>query len=249
MTKKRLTVIGSVILSALSVLTFAVCTPISVWATGDVLVSETIFPTLWDLFQALIFFLIYWNAIAFTVLLALRFGLKGTLPFLGCYSGAALIRYLGSLAVGSLMTVGATEREVFLENLGYSGMDILLDLLQFAIIVLIVYLMLLRESTAKMQKNLLPVQSFFRRLNRLHGTVLAAVSIPSVFRLIGRIRYDVFFGAPQGFADLFWMALYYLDDICSVAVGYLAVVFLLSKLSQFKKENNCETISISGDSI
>ena len=247
MTKKRLTAIGCAVLSALSVLTVGLCTPISVWAAGDVLVAETLFPTVWDLFQSLVAFLIYWSAIAFTVLLALRFGLRGTIPFLGCYAGTALIRYFGSLAVGSLLTVDATERDVFLENLWYCGVDILLDLLQFAVIVLVIYILLFRKSTVKTREDLLPIQTYFHRLTRLHGTVLAAVAIPSVFRLIGRIRYDIFFGAPQGIADLLWILFYYIADIGSVAIGYAVVVFLLSKVSRSQKENSYETSTLSSD--
>ena len=241
MTKKKLTLIGSVILLALSVFFFAVCTPISVWASSDILIAETVFPTIWDIFQTLIQFLIFWIAIAFFLLLSLSFGMKGTRLFVGWYALSAAIRYIGSLAVGNLMTSEMADAGRFLENLGYSGLDILFDCLQFGAIILAIYTVLLRKSTAKSENITLFPQTFIRDPNRMHGAVLLAVAIPSLIRLLGRIRYDFFFGAPQNIADLLWMIFFYLADIASIAIGYCIVMFIIIKIHSRIRENDDES--------
>lgn len=238
MTQKRLTLLGGGLVFGLSLFYCAVCTPISVLANTDILIAETLFPTLWDLFQALISFSIYWIAIAFLILLS-HFRTKGTLPFFGCYGLAALIRYFGSLLVGSLMKEEISDSDVFIENLILCGLDILLDLVQIALIFLLIYLLLLRKSTAKSRESLFGNLNWLHTPNRLNGTVLAAVALPSCLRLISRIIYDIDWGKAENTADLLWIIFFYLADVISIVCGYFAVVFLLRKLQiPTKKEED-----------
>ena len=239
MTKKRLTFWGGGLILGLSVFYCAVCSPVSVWANGDILIAETVFPTVWDLFQTLIAFSIYWIAIAFLILLSHGFDLRGTMPFFGCYCLAALIRYFGSLLIGTLMMNQFSDREVFFENLAYSGLDILLDLVQFAVIFLLIYLLFLRKSTAKMRAVLFETPDWFKHPNRLSGTVLSTIAVPSLVRLFSRIVYDISWGSAESTVDLFWMIFFYATDIISIVCGYFAVVFLLriQKIPQKKEED------------
>lgn len=249
MTKQRFTFLGAGLICGLSLFYCLVCTPISILASGDVLIAETLFPTVWDLFQTLISFLIYWIAIAFLIRFSHAFGAKGSLPLFGFYGLAALIRYLGSLLVGSLMTNEISDKEIFLENLLYSGLDILLDFVQITLIFLLVSFLLLRESTAKSRNNLFEKLNWLHSLNRLNGTVLAAVAVPSSFRLISRIIYDIDWGKAENTADLLWMIFFYLADVITIVCGYFAVVFLIRKLQIAPIKEKDPLSDLSSDNI
>ena len=239
MIQKRLTLLGGGLILGLSLFYCAVCTPISVWTNTDVLIKETMFPTIWDLFQTLISFAIYWITITFLILFCHHFDAKGNMPFFGCYGLATLIRYFGSLMIGSLMTKEISDGEIFLENLIYCGLDILLDFVQIAIIVLLIYWLLLRKSTAKSRGILFEDLDWFHSPNRLNVTVLATVAIPSLIRLFSRIIYDVNFGKVKNTIDLLWMIFFYFADVISIVCGYFAVVFLIRKLQiPTKKEED-----------
>ncbi len=216
----------------LSILFFAVCTPISIWASGDVLIAESIFPTVWDLFQSFVQFLVYWVVTVFLSLLMIRTAsVRSCLPLLGWYAATAVLRIGGSLILGSFITADGFGSDAFSDNVWYALLDLLLDFILVGLVLLTLYLLIFRKSTVKSDDFHLPPNSFFKQPTRLHVAVAAAVAIPSVIRLIGRIRYDIDFGAPQNTADLLWMVFYYLADLISVLIGYLTVLLLLKKLS------------------
>ena len=234
---KRPLLCGGWILLGIALFFCTVCTPVRILAMSDIQISETAFPTVWDLFQTLVQYVFYWVAIAFLILLFLERGIVRSLPLLAYYLGASVIRSVGGAVVGELMVGDGIGSDLFWENMSYGFLDCLLDLLIFGTIVLIVFLLLLSKSTAKNATFEYPPAGFFAPFDRLKVAVLVAVAFPSASQVIGRIRYDILFGAPQNSVDLLQMILFYLSDLLFFCLGYLFVLLLLRlTLSQKEKE-------------
>lgn len=66
-------------------------------------------------------------------------------------------------------------------------------------------------------------------------SMLFCAAVPSVLQLIGRLIYDLGVGAPTGKTDLIVMISYYLADLASVAIGYLAILLLTERLTDSKE--------------
>ena len=65
--------------------------------------------------------------------------------------------------------------------------------------------------------------------------MLFCAAVPSVLQLIGRLIYDLGVGAPTGKNDLIVMISYYLADLASIAIGYLAILLLTDRLTEHKE--------------
>lgn len=229
--EKKALLIGGIALLAVAVFFCAVCTPVSVWADSDIQISESIFPTVWDLFQLLLLYLFYWIAVASLTALLVRQGIVYSLRLLLFYIPASLIRSVGGTTVGEWASGDGFDGSQFLENIGFACLDCLLDLLLLFLAGMVVSLLLLRKSTVKSREEWLPPSAWFRGATRLNGAVLLAVAIPSAFQLFGRIRYDVSFGAPQNTTDLLQMIFFYLSDLFSVLLGYLFAIWFLHRIT------------------
>ena len=229
--EKKALLIGGIALLAVAVFFCAVCTPISVWADSDIQISESIFPTVWDLFQLLLLYLFYWVAVASLIVLLVRQGIVRSLRLLFFYLPASLIRSVGGTIVGEWASGEGFDGDQFFENVGFACLDCLLDLLLLFLAGTVVSLLLLLKSTAKSREEWLPPSAWFRGATRLNGAVLLAVIIPSALQLLGRIRYDISFGAPQNTTDLLQMIFFYLSDLFSVLLGYLFVIWFLRRVT------------------
>ena len=226
---------GGGILLGISAFLAAVGTPVSVWAASDISVAETLFPTVWDLAHSLLQFLFIWVMVAFLSVSLIQNGMRGISPLCFWFAGASAVRCIGSLIVGSLITSDAFNADPFLENLLYGALDMLFDFLLFAAVAVAVYLLILRKSTVKNRNLLLPPASLTRPFTALHGTVLLSVALLSLVRLVGRIRYDVFFGTPQNTSDLLWMVFFYAADLATVAIGYFLVLVFIRRICNREK--------------
>ena len=72
--------------------------------------------------------------------------------------------------------------------------------------------------------------------NPMHRIMLSAGVMLSIIRILSRIRYDIFYGAPTSTAEIITMVVYYLFDIF-VCIGFYAISwFVLSKMHEMNKK-------------
>lgn len=227
--KKRKTErFGGICLLSLALFYALICTPVYILSSTDIAIMKTAFPLIWDFVQDAIQFLYYWTAFAFVFYLAVQFSLKHTKGVLAAYALCSVGRYFISLAVGYLMLAGTSGWSSLGADLLYMVFDILGDWLQMAVSVLMIYLILIRKREALGNMRF---DSPLKLSNTFLRCILFIAFVPSVMRILSRIRYDLFFGAPQlGTLDLFWMIFYYCGDVLSGVIGYLVLYLLISQL-------------------
>ena len=247
--KKRTVRIGLWLLIGIAAFYSIVCTAVYHWAQSDILVADSVFPSIWDMVQQIVQIAFYWIAFAFFIFLSAQHTVKGTIAFLWGYAACVCGRYFLSWAVGSLMVMEPFEIGTFLEDILYLFVDIVVDLAQMGIVVLL-YFKLVEphrengEIKIPLDRKMLDFKDPFLRC------LLFSAMIPGVLRIVARIRYDIFFGAAQDFIDLLWMIFYYASDVASIFVGYLVIYLIASHLTLKEKErllNGKETVS--GDSV
>lgn len=193
----------------------AVCTPVYQWTSTDIAVSD-IFILIWDLLQALIRFAFFWITASF-VLVSVKQQKNRIAVFL-IPAGASLLLHFGSLGVGLLML---PEFENIGADLLDAGISVALDIGQFLLYRLFAFLTVERKPS-----EALPVSA-----------MISCAAVPSLLEIASRIRYDVAVGAPTGKSDLIVMILYYVIELASIVIGYLAIL-LITDLLQNRKEQN-----------
>jgi len=115
---------------------------------------------------------------------------------------------------------------------------LLLEILRMAITVgLAVYLARKYKYTDPREREpLFPFKKLVTLSNPVQATVFFSAFMISLARIISRIRYDIFYGAPQSFAEAMVMIGYYLLDIAIGFIGYFAIVFIILTLEKHGRE-------------
>lgn len=202
-----------ILLFAIALFYAAVCTPIYQWSSADIAVSE-IFTTVWDFVQSLTRFAFFWLSAAFLLTSVKQYGTARAILWL--IGGAILLFHIGSLVAGLVMmhdldTIGAD-----LLSLAFS---ILLDLCQIALFRLIAYRTLEKRPT-----QTIPLRALW----------LCAI-LPTAVAVLGRLVFDLAYGAPTGKTDLIVMITYYLIDLANAPIGTLTLLLLTDRLSEQKE--------------
>lgn len=190
----------------------AVCTPVSVWIANDIGVSD-VFRLIWDFLLDVVLFTFYWIAASFVLGSVRKFGRAKTVLLLA--GGASLFLNFGSLAVGLLMT----DFDIIEMDILYATLAVLGDVAQFMLFRLFAYLTMERRIT-----NRIPTR-----------TILFCSVVPSLIQLLGRLTSDLNIGIPTQKDDLIAMIIYYLTDLASIAIGYLAILLLTDRLTDSKE--------------
>lgn len=245
--KQRLQRFQNILLFSLASFYALICTPVYILSVTNILISDSVFPVLWDFVQDITQLLYYWVAFSFVIYITSKYSFaeckKTALVYAGCSAG----RYLVSLLVGYLL-LGATDGwDSIGSDLIYMAVDILVDWLQMAVVLLVVYLFLARTRTP----GVLDFRSMIAFEHPVLRCTLVVAFVPAFFRILARIRYDIFFGAPQvGTGDLFWMIFYYCSDVLSGVVGYLCLFLILSQINlNVEEEKQRELSTISSDTL
>lgn len=219
-----------------------VCTSVYILTATDVTVSDTIFPTVWDAFQNLLTFAFYWGSFSMLLCFLLRFGPSGTLQIVCGYVASAFLRSILSVLVGSILL---QNWDNFTEDLIYAVLDGVFDLLFLGIVFLIGYLLAWKGKTKQDLQGFIPFKKLFAFSNPFLFVIFLSGSIPSVYRLISRIIYDVNFGPAQNLVDLLWMIFFYLCDLAGILVGYFVMFLLIDfliKTEERKRDNHVPTL-------
>lgn len=219
----------------------AVCTPVYQWSVSDVVIADTAFPAIWDAVQWIVLYLFYWVAFAFAIYLATRYTLKRCISYFICYAVCVVVRYIATLGIASFMMPGDAGDGSVWTNILEMLLIILLDYVQMALVALFIYLFLERKRTSDSTKWL-----FFPKLfglsNPILRCILLAVSVSAVFKLLSRVRYDVFYGGAQNLFDFLFIIFSYVMDVVSILIGYMVVFLLISRLNLKDEEARAHVV-------
>ena len=242
--KKRLLMRFSIWIFSAALLYSAVCMPIFIWAQSDIILSEGIFLTIWQMVSTVVNCIYYWIAFAYMLYFVSRFTVANCKSFFAIFIASSFALYAVSLLSSGLL-VGFED--FTLNDVWDILMYVAFDAIQMAIVTLIAWALLrhlqarsVRAYLFELTKNpkatltmpqWLPFDRLFDRKNELMRASLFAAIIPAAGRLLSRLYYDIFFfGAPVGVADTVWMIFYYLADIALFVIGYLFIVLWLNRL-------------------
>lgn len=224
--KRRLLRSYALWLVLLSVFYALICTPLSLFLTSDVLLADTVLPMLMDGVMWVCNYLFYWISFAFLLYAFCKFGFHGTVGIAVIFGACTFFRYTANLLAGFCMIGFPTSGEFWNLYFPYLMLDILMDLVQLSIVYLILWCCAKdREPLAKG----LPIAGLFAKGNRPAFVAALFAIPPAALQLIGRVIYDINFGAPAHIVDLGWMIFGYASDLVGFAAGYCVIVLLLNQ--------------------
>ena len=244
--RKRVQKIGMWLLIGIASFYAIVCTAVSRWASSDVLIADTVFPSIWDMIQRTVMISFYWVAFSFWCYLSARYTMRKSASFLIVYLACVVVRYFLSWLIGALMLLEPFEWSVFFEDLLYTVLDILFDLMQMGLVILLFYLFVARKKTS--QKIEIQIGKAFAFSNPFLRCLLFSAMIPAVIRILSRIRYDIFYGAPQDIFDLLFMIFYYVSDVLFALIGYLVIYLIVSHL-KLREEERANDANLQGSDL
>lgn len=241
----------SVFIFALALFYAAVCTPLYLFFSSNILFDGSVLPLLWDVLMGACNYLFYWGSFTFLLFLGARFSLKHCKSFFMIYAGAVFFRYIANLLAGYIV-MGIPSMSGFLSDLPYLLFDIVMDLALMALAALVLHLIVDKaplwvDADGDMMQSDAPKRSrislwsnskgLYEKSNALHRTAVWYGLIPAAVQMISRIIYDISYGAPTDALDMTWMIVYYVSDILCALIGYFVILLLLNNLlSRFYKE-------------
>lgn len=227
--KSRLESRYAVILLILIFLGAVVLTPIGNLVNSDISFRETVLPLLIDFFSILVSYLFFWVSFATVLYVIYRYRLSACRTVLVYYVGAVVIRYLANLLAGCIVL----GWEGIGDEIPYLLINILMDSLQMALVLLIAYRLLERPRRFLRRGNENPDFLPYRGImdwkeNRLLRAAAYSVLIPFVIQLGSRVIYDISLGAAQSSVDLIWQIIAYASDVVYLFVGYLLLILFIN---------------------
>ena len=224
---------GAILLIALSVFYMVVCTPVYLISSTNVLISETIFPQIWDLFQNLLLFLNFWIVAAWLAVICIKDGFSRIWPLCGWFVLASAIRYFGSVSISTRIMQSTDLAGDYIGAL----QDSLSEWIPLAFLVGIVCFFSGRKKSRDLQSQL-PPEKIFPLNTFVKAVLFGLASVPSLIHLLTRVVFDLssIGGAPKQRADLIGMILFYLADLLCWLIGYLVIFFFVRLLTNPKKE-------------
>lgn len=238
--RKKLTVRLAICLFAIALFYAAVCTPIARFVASDVLLANTVLPSVIDIVILFFNYSFYWISFGFLVYAIHRLGAKSCAPLFAVYGGAVVFRYLANQMADFCVFGFPSINDFFSDYLPYSLLDMLLDVIQMTLAVLLTHH--IQRISKEMQRDALkelPLTGLFDLKKYISRNALFVAMIPAAFKLISRLIYDAWYGAPRGLGELLWMIVSYFSDIACIMIGYAVIVLLLNRcrLDEIKAKN------------
>ena len=246
MMKQRLLIALAAWSVFLTLLYSAVCTPIQLWITGDILLRDTLLPTVLDLVVSVLNFAFYWVSFAYLVYGASRFGTRTGCVLLAIFAGASLLRYL----ISQLMTYWVMHDVFSWTHLRDAVLFVLFDCLMFAIALWLVTVKNRQTARSGGLMTQMPLARLFDFGKPLARVILIVAAIPSLVHLITRLIYDlsVLGGIPTTLFDVIWILVGYVSELVFALVGYMVIVVILNSrfVSDAKSKLNFENTTLLG---
>lgn len=210
----------------------AVCTPIYHMINSNVLLSGSLPSLLLDFLMDLLNQLFYWGAFAVLIYTACRHGIEQCNWFVGIYSAIVLFRYIANLLAGYIMVGFPKLSDFFKNDFGSLVFDTVLDILLLGIVFWILRSMLSKSKGRgePLMQSVFPLKRIFTIGNPVQKSVFFAAVLPAAVRVLSRIIFDLFYGAPTDLLDLLWMTTYYLLDLLGIVIGIIVITMILNRI-------------------
>ena len=220
----------------LTLLYSAVCTPIQLWITGDILLRDTLLPTVLDLLVSVLHFAFYWVSFAYLIYTVSRYGVRAGGLLMAIFTGFALMRY----AISQLMTYWVMNDVFEWLHLRDMVIYVLLDCLMLAVAFWLIVTKNRQTARGGGLMVQMPLSRLFDFSKPLARVIALIAAIPSLLHLITRLIFDlsVLGGMPTTWFDLIWVLIGYLSELIFALIGYVVIVLILN--SQFVNEKKAK---------
>ena len=230
--KKKLTRRVAMILFAITLFYAAVCTPLYLVMSSDILWAQTPLPMLLDVIMTLTNYCFYWIAFAYVAYMVYRFGISAAIPQLAVYAVASVFQYSANLLSGYFVIGFPSWEDFASDELPYLILNIFLNLVLMAITVWLACLLEKKQGNGKGRMiDGLPLCKLFSMQRGIQRAAWVLACVPAAAQFLSRVRYDISYGAPRGLLDLIWMVVFYCSDVLSVLIGYLVIVWVWNQIS------------------
>jgi hypothetical protein len=192
----------------------------------------------------------FFIAYAFVIYAMYMGGHRNTTRYAVVYAIAISARYVILFALDWLF-FGLKSSDVPVALL-FMLVNIFLELLQYVIVWVIAYINVntfnkyvtimqkgaarLKEAPVDREKLIFPYRKILMKNDPLRFSALLVALLMGVIRIIGRVIYDIGYGAPTDLIDILWMILYYSLDVFIGVACYFVLLYILRKLI-LSKEN------------
>jgi hypothetical protein len=216
-----------------------ICTPLLMWTTSDILLSDTILPTVLDLVISVLDFCFYWISFAYLFYGICRLGARRASGLIGIYMGASLFRYVVAQIMTYWILMESFAVSQILDLLTY----LLLDALQIGAVLWITVKRDRRESLGGGLIKLIPIDHLFGRENPAAPTIMWIAAIPSAMHLLTRLIYDfsILGGLPSNLLDWIWVIVGYASEFLFAFIGYMVIVLLVNSIFLKEMQEKIET--------
>lgn len=245
--KKRIRTL--LILSTLilfSLLSF-ILKPTYTFMCSDVIYSVTVWPEILEIIIDAIEVITYAISFAIIIYSIFRFSASGSRSLITTYCIIILLKYLIDTAVSFIF-----DGAVSLDDIVFVLIYFLFDAVILTIIVLCSARLIdsanARKNSIEKANTVLGIKNssyddsifasnkFFSKSNPLQCSALIAGIVLSAAKIISRIRFDIYVGAPTSLSDAMWMVTYYISDILIALIVYAISVFMFSTLYSSEKK-------------
>ena len=219
-TKKLLkrNIIFIAILALLYLLCDGVLSPIYTFVCSDILYSEGYLPFVLELAMDICQLFIWCHLFSSVISSFYLYGTRNSLFMLTSAPLMILIRYFLILILTAIILNNPIGSEDVFDALLY----FFLDAIQLFAAFLAANIMIKnRDNTPK---KLSPFGRSGGNLRKLRISAAICGGIITAVRVAMRIRYDIFYGAPESLIDFSWMIVYYFSDF---VYGFLSYLFIL----------------------
>ncbi len=226
-----------------------ICSPIVLYTANDVLLQDTFLPDLMHTLTTLFQYGFYWVSFAVGLYSIVTYGFSASLAFIWCYLGGSLLFRLFSFLSGGILIGFPTIQSFVAVEIPSMILEIVLDALLGALSCLSIYLIVLKK---RKKQDLFPFTCVFDKHNPVLVAALVLAIIPSGTQIFLQLISNLLnIGRLIGFEAILWTLFDYLFDLCSIALGYLAIWLLLGKFyhQDIKKRTKQNETEIPGNIV
>ena len=245
----RLCVSVLVISASLYLLFAFALSPLIAYVNSDKTLTFPFLPDILDLAFNVLNLVAFFSCYAITIFCIYKFKMKKTFTVVAVFSAATVAKYLLNL-VSEFFIFGTvpTSSEDLKAAITSVVVNILVELVQYALVTLIAYRILhkharfaaiARKNAEKLGRkyderdNVFPFASLISQKNPLQRSAFYTAATVTCILLVQRLFFFIWsllnLGGITGAADLLWSVAGFVGDVLFGALGYLLMLFVMSR--------------------
>ena len=228
--------------------------PLIAYVNSDKTLTFPFLPDILDLAFNVLNLVAFFSCYAITIFCIYKFKMKKTFTVVTVFSAATAAKYLLNL-VSEFFIFGTvpTSSEDLKAAITSVVVNILVELLQYALVTLIAYRILhkharfaaiARKNAEKLGRkyderdNVFPFPSLISQKNPLQRSAFYTAATVTCILLVQRLFFFIWsllnLGGITGAADLLWSVAGFVGDVLFGALGYLLMLFVMSKCDTYE---------------